>query len=176
MDNYEVRKRKKELTKISEGVVLSDLFIENKDFHKLNKELFSDVEKLINNNEEIYKKITMVILKYYNFIKNSNEEPKYEENIKITIINRKPFNNWNNEPLKTFKENLEQLFEEEKYKEYSDLNFNIKFKEYEKIPKDFQIPLIKYYTKFNKNEDILFEFNKYSNIITLFFFDDSDDF
>ena len=175
MDNYEVRKRKKELTKISEGVVLSDLFIENKDFHKLNKELFSDVEKLINNNEEIYKKITMVILKYYNFIKNSNEEPKYEENIKITIINRKPFNNWNNEPLKTFKENLEQLFEEEKYKEYSDLNFNIKFKEYEKIPKDFQIPLIKYYPKFNQNEDILFEFNKYSNIITIFFFDDSDD-
>ncbi len=175
MDNYEVRKRKKQLTKISEGVVLSDLFNENKDFHKLNKELFSEVEKLINNNEEIYKKITLVILKYYNFIKNSKEEPKYEENIKITIINRKPFNDWNNEPLKTFKENLEQLFEEEKYKEYSDLKFNIKFKEYEKIPKDFQIPLIKYYPKFNQNEDILFEFNKYSNIITIFFFDDSDD-
>ena len=175
MKNYDGRKTPKQLNNISEVNVLSHLFKENKQFHKLNKDLFYDIEKLINYNEEIYKRIMIVICRNYNFYKNPNEDPNYEENIKITIINTILFNDWNIEPLKTFKDNMEKLFEEEKYKNYSCLNFDIKFKEYEKIPNNLKLPLIKFYPKFNQCEDILFEFNKYSNVITIFFFDDSED-
>ncbi len=175
MKNYDGRKMSKQLNNISEVNVLSHLFKENKQFHKLNKELFYDIENLINYNEDIYKRIMFVICRNYNFYKNPNEDPNYEENIKISIINKIPFNDWNIEPLKTFKENIEKLFEEEKYKDYSYLNFDIKFQEYEKMPKNLKLPLIKFYPKFNQCEDISFEFNKYSNVITIFFFDDSED-
>ena len=67
------------------------------------------------------------------------------------------------------------IFKEDKYKEYADLSFKQKFKEYEKIPKKFKFPLITLYPKFNQSEEIMFDFSKYSNVITIFFFDDSED-
>ena len=174
-NDFEDIKNKIHLSEISEVPVVHSLFKEISGFHNLNKELFFDIEKLINNREELYNKFYILISKYYNFNKNSNEEPKYEENIKIRILNKKINNDWNTEPLKTFKNNIENLFKEDKYKIYSDLSFDNKFKEYEKIPKGFKFPLITLYSKFNQAEEIIFDFSKYSNVITIFFFDNSDD-
>ena len=174
-NEFEGRKEKRHLSKISEVPILNSFLKEISDFHNLNKELFSDIEKLIYNKDELHNKFLILITKNYNFNKNSNEEPKYEENIKIRIINRKMDNNWDIEPLKIFKENIEKLFQEDKYKEYADLSFAQKFKEYEKIPKKLKFPLITLYPKFNQSEEIVFDFSKYSNVITIFFFDDSED-
>ncbi len=74
-------------------------------------------------------------------------------------------NNWDIEPLKIFKENIEKLFQEDKYKEYADLSFDQKFKEYEKIPKKLKFPLLTLYPKFNQSEEIVYDFSKYSNVI-----------
>ena len=174
-NDFEDIKNKIHLSEISEVPVVHSLFKEISGFHNLNKELFFDIEKLINNREELYNKFYILISKYYNFNKNSNEEPKYEENIKIRILNKKINNNWNIEPLKTFKDNIEKLFKEDKYKEYSDLSFDNKFKEYEKISKRYKFQLITLYPKFNQSEEIVYDFSKYSNVITIFFFDDSED-
>ena len=169
------RKNKKDLTKNMEIPLISNLMKTIKHFHKLNKELFSDIENLIDDNAFIYKKVNFVIIKNYNFNKRSNENPIYKENIQFRILNKKIDNNWEDEPLKKFKEDLELLFKNEKYINFADLSFDKQLKEYEKIPFNYKIPLIKLFPSINKIEEIIFDFRIYSNVIVLFFFDDSEE-
>ena len=70
-NDFEDIKNKIHLSEISEVPVVHSLFKEISGFHNLNKELFFDIEKLINNREELYNKFYILISKYYNFNKNT---------------------------------------------------------------------------------------------------------
>ena len=60
-NNFEGRINKKYLSKIFEEPILNTLLKEISDFHNLNKELFIDIENLVNNKEELYNKFYILI-------------------------------------------------------------------------------------------------------------------
>ena len=164
---------KRELTKIIEKEKLSNLIQIDEKFNKINEDLIANFNDLFKNNKEIHNIFDICVKKKYCIEKENYEDPIYFEKIKINIINKFRSNNWEKEPLLRIKNKINNIMANNKYKKYSEINFDNYYKEYEIIAQNIKFPLLKGFLNSNKIEESYIDFTK-TNIKLIFFFDIDD--
>ena len=166
---------KRELTKIIEKEKLSHLIQIDENFNKINKDLISNFNDLVNNNKEIQNKFDICVIKKYCIEKNNYDEPIYIEEIGVNIINKDRSNNWEKEPLLRIKDKINNIMSNKQYKNYSEINFENYYKEYEIIEENIKFHLLKGFLNSNIIEGSYIDFTN-TNIKLILFFDINDSF